>query len=388
MKLNTSEDYQRPTEIDLPREPVAENTHDALEPYGEMILSDYEDFKRDFMEWLLTEGKNTYKKKGYSRSTVEHTHYKVDESYRWKWERDGEYTTEFTTDDASELIEMLVKYGDHPDRYVYGFEKSIRRLFKFLREERGRDIEDWEHDVDLKQSEGSSDHIKDKFYPEEMNALYEAALKKYSIPNLYSPSITAEERDELKIHLSQRWGIPKDNITREKFNNASSWKVPSIIAVTSDTGLRPIEVGRAKVEWFDLDRDEMVVPADEATKNKEYWNCDLSSKTSNAVRQWIDERETYETYRDEAGMWLTRNGNPYKARSLNKVLDNLMEIAGINERNRKLSWYSFRHGAATAWIKREGLSKAKNQLRHNSIETTEKYNRDNDNSGGGGESFW
>lgn len=388
MKLKDSTDDGARATVELPREPISSNNREALEPYGEMIVSDYEDFKRDFMEWLLTEGKNTYKKKGYSRSTVEHTHYKVDEAYRWKWEREDEYTTEFTTTDATDLVDFMVRMTAHPDRYVYGFEKSIRRLFKFFRNERGRNIEDWEHDIPIEQSEGSRDHIKDKFFPEEMNAIYEAALNKYSIPNLYAGTLSAEERDELKILLSQRYGVPKDEIDEETFNAASSWKIPSLIAVTADTGLRPIEVGRAKAEWFDLDRDEMVVPADEATKNKEYWNCTLSSKTSNAVEKWLAERDRYEMYRDEAGMWRTRNGNPYKARSLNRILDKLMKLAGVTERNRKLSWYSFRHGAATKWIETDGLSRAKNQLRHKTIKTTEKYKREGGNQSGGGDSYW
>lgn len=373
---------------ELPRPPVSDNSKEALEPYGEMILADYTEHKREFMEWLLTSGKNTYKNKGYSASTVEHTHYKVDEAYRWKWERDGEYTAEFTREDATSLLDFMVRMSAHPDRYVYSFEKSLRRLFKFFRDERGRDIPEWTHDIPINQSEGTRDHIKDKFYPEEMNAIYEAALSKYSIPNLYSNRMTSEERERLKTLISQREGIPKDSITREVFNNASSWKIPSMIAVTSDTGLRPIEVGRAKAEWFDTSRGEMVVPADESTKNREYWNCKLSSKTVGAVKRWLAERESYAKYDDEEGMWLTRDSNPYKARSLNRILDSLMEEAEITERNRKLSWYSFRHGAATAWIDREGLSKAKNQLRHKSIKTTEKYNRGEDGTGGGREGYW
>jgi len=388
MNFDSKNDSTSPETVELPRDPISENTAKALEVYGEMVESDYREFKEGFMRWLLTRGKNTYKNTGYSESTVVHTHYKIDEAFRWKWEQDGEYTTEFTHGDATALIEILVTKSSHPDRYVYNFEKCVRRYFKYLRDERGREIDEWEHNIPIEQTKGSSEHIKDKFYPEEMNAIYEAALNRYSIPNLYSDTITERERDELKALLAQRYGKSKDEITQDTFNAASSWKIPSIIAVTSDTGLRPIEVGRAKAEWFDTDRGEMVVPAEEATKNKEYWNCRLSGKAINAVRNWTRERASYEKYHDEEGMWLTRYGNPYKARSLNRILNDLIEEAGITERNRNLSWYSFRHGAATAWIEQEGLSRAKTQLRHNSIKTTEKYKRDGGNESGGGDSYW
>lgn len=117
--------------------------------------------------------------------------------------------------------------------------------------------------------------------------------------------------------------------------------------MASDTGLRPIEVGRAKASWFETDREMMVVPKDDSTKNEEYWECELSPKTNNAVRQWIAERGSYELYQGRDEMWLTQQGNGYKGRQLNKVLTTLMDNAGITENNRKLSWYSFRHGAAT-----------------------------------------
>jgi integrase len=161
-----------------------------------------------------------------------------------------------------------------------------------------------------------------------------------------------------------------------------------MIAVCSDTGLRPIEVGRASGDWFDLENKLMVVPADESTKNRENWQCWLSQKSTNAVANWLKERSNYPKYQGEDGMWLTRNGNQYKARALNKKLDKLIEVAGIDSNSRKLSFYSFRHGAATAWIDREGLSRAKEQLRDKSIKTTEKYKREGGTRSSGKDSFW
>jgi integrase len=52
-----------------------------------------------------------------------------------------------------------------------------------------------------------------------------------------------------------------------------------------------------------------------------------------------------------------------------------MEKAGIDQRGRDLSWYSIRHGVATVWAEDKGIYKAKNQMRHKSIETTLRYTR-------------
>lgn len=375
-------------QVELPREPVSDNNKKALSSYGKMILDDYRDFKRGFMMWLTTEGKNTYRGEGYSESTVQHTHYKIDEAYRWKWERAEEYTTEFTPAEATELIDFMMRRTSHPDSYIYSFEKSLRRLFKYFREELNRPIEVWEHDIPIEQSRGSSQHIKDKFYPEEMSALYEAALKRYSVPSYHNKNLSSEERDGIKAFVAQRLGKPKNEVTPQDFQDASSWKIPSIIAVSSDCGLRPIEVGRAKADWFDVEEGKMIVPAEESTKNRENWECWLTSKSVTSVKNWLNERKKYEQYRGRNEMWLTRNANPYNSRSLNKTLDNLMEDASIDSKNRKLSWYSFRHGAATLWVEAEGLHRAKNQLRHKSMKTTEKYTRDSSGVSGRPDGLW
>jgi integrase len=379
---------QNPSTTELPRPPVSENNINALHEYGEMVLDDYESFKRNFMEWLLNEGKDLYRRKGFAESTVEHTHYKVDEAYRWKWNQTGEYTKEFTPEEATELIDFMMKKTDHPDRYIYGFEKSIRRLFKYFRNEMNQDIGEWEHDIPVEQNSGNDAKIKNRFYPQEMNALYEATLNDNSIKSYYNKSMTTEERDSLKRYVAQKLGIPKAEVGPDHFKLASSWKLPSIIAVTCDTGLRPIEVGRAKVSWFDLDNHEMVVPLEESTKNKQQWNCKLTKKTLNAVRNWIQERNSYEKYQSTDGMWRTRHGNRYGSSSLNKTLNKYMEKVGIEQQHRKLSWYSFRHGAATLWAEQEDIYFAKEQLRHKNVDTTLQYTNNSGTTERHPESRW
>jgi site-specific recombinase XerD len=95
----------------------------------------------------------------------------------------------------------------------------------------------------------------------------------------------------------------------------------------------------------------------------------------------MQERQSYEQYDDSPYLWLTKYGNQYKSRSLNKVLDTLMERADLDEGNRTLSYYSFRHGAASIWTEKEGIAKAADQVRQSNLSTTKKYLRTNERSG-------
>ncbi|MFC6614722.1 tyrosine-type recombinase/integrase [Halopenitus salinus] len=376
MKINTRE--QEETELPVP--PVAEATNESLQSFSEMIQDDYKQYKITFIRWLMNEGKDTYRGEGFSESTVKTTHYKIDEVYKWLWEQEGEFTKEITQEQATELLDTLMKHSTHPDSYVYTFEKCIRRLFKYKREAQNRDIPEWEHDIPIEPSRNSDDSekVKDRFYPDEMNRLYEAALEKYSIKSYWN--LTSDERAELKRFVAQQQGIKKENVSKEDFKNASSWKYPSIISVTSDLGLRPIEVGKMQPEWIDLDRNMINIPAKESTKNKEAWNCEISSTSRNALKHWLQERQSYEKYDGEDELWLTKYGNRYDARNLNKLLDQLIEGADLQGSNRTLSWYSFRHGVASLWTEKEGIAQAAEQVRHSNLKTTRKYLRTNKRS--------
>ena len=57
----------------------------------------------------------------------------------------------------------------------------------------------------------------------------------------------------------------------------------------------------------------------------------------------------------------------------NYLLDGLTEKAGIEPAGRDLSWYSIRHGVATAWADEENIHDAREQLRHKNVETTIGY---------------
>jgi len=374
--MNIDKSVNQTTELPVP--PISEDTKEALEPYSPMVRQDFKQFKIDFLHWLIEQGKDTYRQEGFAESTVKTTHYKLESAFRWLWEEDGEFTKFIPQDRATELLDDLMKYSDYPDSYIWNVEKAIRRLYKYLREHKNRPLDEWEHDIPVEPSRGSdsSENIKDRFYPEEMNRLYEVSLQVYSIRSYWS--VNPDERQELKRFVSQQQGVNIEDVGEEHFEKASSWKYPSIIAVTSDLGLRPIEVGKMQADWVNLPHNEINIPAKDSTKNKESWNCEISSTTRNALENWMQQRQSYEKYDDSDYLWLTKYGNQYNARSLNKVLDKLMEEADLEEGNRNLSYYSFRHGVASLWTEKEGIGKAAEQVRHSNLKTTKNYLRTND----------
>jgi integrase len=373
-------DKDRSHDIDLPVPPVSKQTKEAMDNFAPMVRGDFKQFKIDFIEWLLTEGKDTYRKEGFAESTTTTTHYKVEEAYRWLWSETEEYSKEFPQERATQLLNELMKFSDHPDSYIYIIEKSLRRLFKYFREEKNRELAEWEHEIPVEPSRGSDkeEHIKDRFYPEEMNLLYEASLKEYSIKSYWN--LSAEERQELKRMIAQQQGVAKADIGPEECTNASSWQYPSIIPATSALRLRPIEVGKMNKDWINLQQNEINIPAKEAVKSTTSWTCEISSKSRNALENWLQERQSYDKYNDTDYLWLTKYGNQYGSGNLNRMLETLIDRAELEEGNRNLSYYSFRHGAASMWTEKEGLSKAAEQLRHASLKTTQGYTRNNQRS--------
>jgi len=122
----------------LQHTPVSQPTKEALERFPPLYTDEYAGFKEDFMRWLHRCGKNPFKGDGYAQDTVKTTHYKIEKAYRWKWEQKGEFTKEFTPDDAEALIDTLVAETTLNDREVRDYIKAIKRLFTWFSEKGGR----------------------------------------------------------------------------------------------------------------------------------------------------------------------------------------------------------------------------------------------------------
>ncbi len=106
---------------------------------------DYEEHRRDFIEWLVVFGKDPERVVGYADDTVRRSAYRVDKFYRWKWEQDG-YTTNLSCEDADEYMRDLA-VGDYSNSHKANTQKSIKRLFKWRKYEQGGSL--WEPRVQL-----------------------------------------------------------------------------------------------------------------------------------------------------------------------------------------------------------------------------------------------
>jgi integrase len=221
--------------------------------------------------------------------------------------------------------------------------------------------------VELSQNHQTDrDHLR----PEEFDPLYTAALNDGNVRHYHQ--VTPEERDRIKTYLAQRFEKPKSDISPEEFAGTNSYKIPSLVSVTLDVGLQPIEVSRAVVAWINERDNTLDIPAD-AAKSDSDWNCDLSDRSMRALGRWLNERKRYEKYDGTDSLWLNRRGNPYNSNTLNNLLGKLIESSSIEPGERNLTWNSIRHGVATAYANNEGEQYASRQLRHESLETTIQY---------------
>lgn len=142
-----------------------------------------------------------------------------------------------------------------------------------------------------------------------------------------------------------------------------------------DTGLRPIEVERATVQWVDVNNKVLRIPKEDSSKNADNWIVSITDRTAVALDQWLSEREIYEKYNDTDSLWLTRDGNPYSSNTLSYTIKNICEIAEIPADRRTISWYVIRHSLGTAMTGERDLKATQVQLRHKSTETTMKYDQ-------------
>lgn len=287
----------------------------------------------------------------------------MDKFYRWSWDTRGSYSVQVSHDEAESYLRGLVK-DDYSKSHLNNVLLALKALFRWHSA-----TEEWDPDIKLSGRSGIS-QPEDFVTEEERRKLREASLEYGTVP-AYS-ALTPDQRDKWKLHLARRFGKAKKNISQEDWKRANWFKYPSIVHASLDAGLRPIEVGRAKTYWVDVENAVLRIPEDESSKNEENWVVSLRRETADILGRWLIERELYEKYEDTDSLWLTRHGNPYSSSSLRLLLDNLSEIADIE---RELSWYTIRHSVGTYMAREEGLAAAQSQLRHRRSETTMKYDQ-------------
>jgi integrase len=329
----------------------------------------YKEHRRELAEWMLYEGKNPAKAEGYSSSTAKNRMNKLDLFYRWVWDDNQRYVQDIKTEHADDWMKWLARQ-DYKESTKCHYQKSVQSLFKFQREEKGRDVE-WDPEIEYSDP-STSYQPREYLSKEDRRKMREAAMEYGSVPHYNSMS--PEERERYKTLLSQRLQKPKDEVTKQDFLEANSFKYTSMIYVALDAGLRPVEVQRANVSWFDRDNGVLRIPKEESSKNRENWIVALKSETAQIVRQWLDERSSKEKYDGRDALWLTQYGNRYDKDSFRRdVFRKIAKEADLDLENRDLTPYSIRHSTATFVAEEEGLAVAGQQVRHKSKQSTQKY---------------
>lgn len=348
------------------------NTVLVSEPSAEYLTQrqqvDYAEHKESLVRWMLNVGKDPERAIGYSEHTASGRSYYVDAFFRWLWDKEG-YTLHVTHDHADDYMQHLA-YSEGSQDYKANHMKALKMYFRWRAWEFGE--EEWEPEITFS-GDNSTTNPRDYLSVEERQRVREAALEYGSVP-AYN-SLSPAERNQWKIHLAQRFGKAKKDVGPEDFERANGWKIPSLVWTALDTGLRPIEVERAKVQWVDTDAKVLRIPKEESSKNADNWVVSLTDRTASALSRWLSERENYGRYDGRDALWLTREGNPYGSQALNRILMKLCKIAEIPTENRDVTWYSIRHSVGTYMTRAEGLAAAQAQLRHKSPQTTMRYDQ-------------
>ena len=333
----------------------------------------YNDHREDILTWLSEEYENSAGEE-LSELTVENYAYRLDRFYRFVWDQLGEYTIQISHEHADAYVEMLADdeltkrtgepySNEHKRKEV----NALTKLFDWHAETRNGQL--WDHDHSFPNEEYNRSDI---FELSEWRTLRESVLSYGSIPSYKGLSPT--ERDRWKGYLAQKLGKKKREVSPSDWDEVNmSWKITSLVWTAMDAGLRPCEITRAKLHWLRLDKQTLFIPKEESSKNRDNWEIALQPETADALRRWTRQRQNQTKYDDSEHIWLNRKGNPYNSGTLNYLLDNLLENAGIAQQNRKLTWYSIRRSLATHIVDKGDLSQAKAQLRHKRLETTIGY---------------
>ena len=356
-------------EATTPLEGITVVTEPAAECLNERQQTDYRNQREQCLEWLLVFGKDPKKADGYARTTVSNRAHRMDQFYRWVWDYEDGYTTNVTHEHADAYLLWLAKQ-EHSNAHKDNCRKALQMLYKWRKHEHG--LDEW--DPELSFSTGHKTTApRDYLTREERGLIREAALEYGSVPAY--KGLDADERDRWKAYLAQRLEKPKSAVTPDDWEEVNGWKIPSLVSVSLDAGLRPIEVERAVTSWVDIENAVLRIPKEQSSKNTGHWVVGLQERTAETLDRWLEQRKTDPKYDDTNAIWLTRRGSTYGSSALRKVLRRLCDQAEIPYEDRQMSWYSIRHSTGTYMTREEDLAAAQAQLRHKSPETTMKYDQ-------------
>lgn len=343
-------------------------TEATIDRLNQRQLLDYRHHRTDYIQWLLTLGKNPEQFEGYTQSTARTRADKHDQFCRWVWDEYDGYTLSFTHDHADAYLKHLA-FSDLAQSSRPTYQKALLAYFRWKAEERGGT--EWKPDRRFTHRPDTS-IPREYFDREERRLLREAALEYGSIPHYNN--VTPDERRRWKQYLARRLQKPIEEVSKADWERVNGWKYASMVWTGIDAALRPIEVERATVEWVDTDRGILRIPRS-ASKNDVPWEVALTERTTMALTKWLQQRSQYERYDGRDELWLTKYGNPYGSRSLSRIVSRLCEIAEIPTQGREDSWYAIRRGTITDMVDEGDLSSARQQARHKDPRSTMRYDQ-------------
>ncbi len=336
--------------------------------YQQSIL--YHDDWEGLIEFLRTKGKNPKRNIGYAQSNIRPIARRIHQFHQYCWENDfvvikpnPSHADQFV--EALNQDDVLNKWGK---AYSEGSKRKFVQAIESYFEYSG---ESWEPEI--KFGDGEPTLASDPFNLRERELLLNAALE-YQSPPSYK-NVTPEERDRWNAHLAQYLGKPKREVGPDDWEKLQqNWKIPSLIATALDGAWRAELVGRLKTHLVNLDNGQIIIPPEIAVKNNKKWETELSSRSVKILRKWLEQRANKPKYDDSDHLWLNRKGNPYDSGSLNNLLNNLIDEAGIKQEGRKLTWHSIRHSTGMYVYNQErDLELVAQVLRQASLEAARQY---------------
>jgi len=291
---------------------------------------DYREYRKTFIKYLLREGKNPKKAKGYSPYSVRETATRCGRFDLWAWREGQGYRTPPTFEEAKAYMKE-VAFRDVAESTKGKTREALLRYSGWLQAKFGHD--EWEFDWAF-DSGGSNVGPRDFLTDDERHKIRQAAL-----------------------------------------NEGDGWKFTSMVWTSLDAALRPVEVRRARTSWVDVENGVLRIPREDSAKNEGNWKVGLMDKTASALEHWLEERRDGEKYQKTDRLWLTRCGNGYGSKELGRLLRRLCDKADIDHEDRQMSWYAIRHSTGTYMTKERDLAATKAQLRHRDVKTTMKYDQ-------------
>jgi len=347
---------------------VIPETHEEV--LTDKKLINYKEHRKKFLLWLLNVGKDPERAEGYSPHTVYGTSYRTAKFDKWRWENCGGYSMPPTEDEAQKFIEWLAFDYDQSETAKGKLQEGVQRYNKWLQHRKNADEWDFDYIFD---GSGGNHQPQDFLTRKERRKIRQTALERGEIP---SPGdVVGEEREGWLTHIAHLLDKSRGAIDADDWEQVEGWKVPSLVSVSLDAGLRPDEVRRASTRWVDLQNGVLRIPKEDSSKNVGNWTVSLKDETVAYLERWLEERDRYNRYEDTDALWLTARGNRYGSNNLRRLLHRLCDDAGIETANRKMSWYTIRHSVGTYMTKERDLAAAKAQLRHKNPKTTMKYDQ-------------